>query len=156
MITWANLRASAALWMVLPASVYSGLYITANRISVPTAYGVEAGEAVAQTLPVVVGAVAAVAAWEAGRHRLLGTFPATAARSALRRFVWAVTPVVVLQGCSLSFLYCWPPTRSGLCRAARAAGWASPMPSCFRSDGLPLDGGWATSFPAAWPPLSRA
>ncbi|AYV32868.1 hypothetical protein EES41_39540 (plasmid) [Streptomyces sp. ADI95-16] len=98
MITWANLRASAALWMVLPASVYSGLYITANRISVPTAYGVEAGEAVAQTLPVVVGAVAAVAAWEAGRHRLLGTFPATAARSALRRFVWAVTPVVVLQG----------------------------------------------------------
>ncbi|WUD85515.1 ATP-binding cassette domain-containing protein [Streptomyces sp. NBC_00503] len=58
----ANLRASAAPWVALPALVYSGPYITANRISVPTAYGVEAGEAVAQALPVMVGAVAAVAA----------------------------------------------------------------------------------------------
>ncbi|MFJ7586496.1 DUF6193 family natural product biosynthesis protein [Streptomyces sp. NPDC097617] len=30
MITWANLRASAAPWVVLPALVFSGLYITAN------------------------------------------------------------------------------------------------------------------------------
>ncbi|MFJ9344794.1 hypothetical protein ACIRP0_36770 [Streptomyces sp. NPDC101733] len=97
MITWANLRASAAPWMVLPALVFSGLYITANRISVPSAYGVEAGEAVAQALPIVVGTVAAVAAWEAGRHRSLGAFATTSARGGLRRFVWAVTPVVVLQ-----------------------------------------------------------
>ncbi|MFJ9076806.1 hypothetical protein ACIRO3_16365 [Streptomyces sp. NPDC102278] len=97
MITWANLRASAAPWVALPALVYSGLYITANRVSVPSAYGVEAGEVVAQAAPVLVGAVAAVAAWEAGRHRLLGAFPTTAARGPLRRFVWAVTPVVVLQ-----------------------------------------------------------
>lgn len=106
MITWANLRASAAPWVTLPALVYSGLYITANRISVPPACRVEAGEAVAQALPVMVGAAAAVAAWEAGRHRLLDAFPSTAARGALRRFVWAVTPVVVLQAVLLvaSFL----------------------------------------------------
>ncbi|MER5569018.1 hypothetical protein ABT083_22780 [Streptomyces goshikiensis] len=106
MITWGNLRASAAPWVALPALVYAGLYITANRVTLPTAYGVEAGETVAQALPVVVGAVAAVAAWEAGRHRLLGAFPTTAARSALRQFVWAVTPVVVLQAVLLvvSFL----------------------------------------------------
>ncbi|MEU9945577.1 DUF7224 domain-containing protein [Streptomyces lavendulae] len=106
MITWANLRASATPWVVLPALVYSGLYITGNRITVPTAYGVEAGETVAQSLPVVVGAVAAAAAWEAGRHRRLGAFPTTAARSALRQLVWAVTPVVVLQAVLLvgSFL----------------------------------------------------
>ncbi|MFD8889979.1 hypothetical protein [Streptomyces sp. NPDC059566] len=106
MITWGNLRASAAPWVALPAVVYAGLYITANRITVPTAYGVEAGESVAQALPVVVGSVAAVAAWEAGRHHLLGAFPTTAARSALRQFIWAVTPVVVLQAVLLvaSFL----------------------------------------------------
>ncbi|MFI5619501.1 hypothetical protein [Streptomyces sp. NPDC051567] len=122
MITWANLRASAAPWVVLPALVYAGLYITANRISVPTAYGVEAGEVVAQALPVVVGAAAAVAAWEAGRHRLLGAFPATAARGAPRQFVWAVTPVVALQAVLLAVSFLLAAKTVGALPSG-AAGW---------------------------------
>ncbi|MGW2183941.1 DUF7224 domain-containing protein [Streptomyces sp. NPDC001732] len=96
MITWANLRASAAPWLVLPILVYAGLYIDDATHTSPSRYGVESGELAAHAIAVIAPAVAAAAAWEAGRHRLLGALSTTGQRSAVRQLLRAVTPVLIL------------------------------------------------------------
>ncbi|MFI6058001.1 hypothetical protein [Streptomyces sp. NPDC051286] len=96
MITWANLRASAAPWLLLPILLYAGLYIDDATFTAPSRYGVESGELAAHAIAVIAPAVAAAAAWEAGRHRLLGALSATGQRSALRQLLRAVTPVLIL------------------------------------------------------------
>lgn len=96
MITWANLRASAAPWLVLPILLYAGLYIDDATFTAPSRYGVESGELAAHAIAVIAPAVAAAAAWEAGRHRLLGALSTTGQRSAVRQLLRAVTPVLFL------------------------------------------------------------
>lgn len=98
MITWANLRASAALWLMLPVLIYAFLYVGDAASPVPSRYGVEAGELAAYTVAVVVPATAGAAAWEAGRHRMLGALRATARRSAVRQLLRAAAPVLLLLG----------------------------------------------------------
>ncbi|MFJ8002465.1 hypothetical protein ACIQ7D_36075 [Streptomyces sp. NPDC096310] len=97
MIIWANLRASAAPWLVLPVLVYAGLYIDDATYTAPSKYGVQSGELAAYAIAVIAPAVAGAAAWEAGRHRLLGALTATSQRSAVRQLLWAAAPVLILQ-----------------------------------------------------------
>ncbi|MFD7117907.1 hypothetical protein ACFWAA_12755 [Streptomyces sp. NPDC059922] len=96
MITWANLRASAAPWLVLPILVYAGLYIDDATSTGPSRYGVQSGELAAQAIAVIAPAVAGAAAWEAGRHRLLGALSVTGQRRAVRRLLRAAVPVLIL------------------------------------------------------------
>lgn len=96
MITWANLRASAAPWLVLPILIYAGLYIDDAVYTAPSKYGVQSGELASHAVAAIVPAVAAAAAWEAGRHRLLGVLSLTGRRGPLRRFLRAVVPVLIL------------------------------------------------------------
>ncbi|MFF2408145.1 hypothetical protein [Streptomyces sp. NPDC058092] len=96
MITWANLRASAAPWLVLPILIYAGLYVDDAAFTAPSRYGVESGELAAHAIAVIAPAVAAAAAWEAGRHRLLGALSATGQRSPARQLLRAVAPVLIL------------------------------------------------------------
>ncbi|MGW3679798.1 DUF7224 domain-containing protein [Streptomyces prasinus] len=98
MITWANLRASAALWLMLPVLIYVSLYIGDAASPVPSRYGVEAGELTAYAVAVVVPATAGAAAWEAGRHRMLGALRATAHRSVIRQLLRAAAPLLLLLG----------------------------------------------------------
>ncbi|MFJ4919827.1 hypothetical protein [Streptomyces sp. NPDC088725] len=96
MITWANLRASAAPWLVLPILIYAGLYIDDAIFTGPSKYDVESGELAAHAVAVIAPAVAATAAWEAGRHRLLGALSITGQRGPVQQLLRAVTPVLVL------------------------------------------------------------
>ncbi|MDQ1009468.1 hypothetical protein QFZ82_003953 [Streptomyces sp. V4I23] len=97
MITWANLRASAAPWLLLPAWLYIGMYMGDVAHPVPSGYGVESGELAAYGLATIAPAVAGAAAWEAGRHRLLGGVRATSARSIPQQLLRAATPVLTLH-----------------------------------------------------------
>lgn len=96
MITWANLRASSALWLMVPVLIYASLYIGDAASPVPSRYGVEAGELAAYGVAVIVPAIAGAAAWEAGRHRILGALRATAYRSAIQQLLHAAAPVLLL------------------------------------------------------------
>ncbi|MEV6593486.1 DUF7224 domain-containing protein [Streptomyces acidicola] len=95
MITWANLRASVALWLMVPVLVYVSLYIGDAAPPIASRYGVEAGELAAYAVAVIVPATAGAAAWESGRHRMLGGLRATAHRSAVRQLLRATTPVLI-------------------------------------------------------------
>ncbi|MGW4032549.1 DUF7224 domain-containing protein [Streptomyces sp. NPDC004838] len=96
MITWANLRASSAPWLVLPILFYAVLYIDDAAYPVPTEYGIHSGELAAYGIAAVAPAVAGAAAWEAGRHRVLDAWGRTARRNAFRRFLWSSAPVLML------------------------------------------------------------
>lgn len=97
MITWANLRSSSAPWLALPALFYVSLYIDDVTYTVPSKFGVEAGELAAYGMAVIAPAVAGAAAWEAGRHRSLGTIRTTGARRLAQQLLWAATPVLILH-----------------------------------------------------------
>ncbi|MFV2117755.1 hypothetical protein ACE14D_04630 [Streptomyces sp. Act-28] len=97
MITWANLRSSAAPWLVLPAFLYVALYITDATHTVPSGYGVESGELAAYGVAVIAPAVAGAAAWEAGRHRLVGALRTTSARHPVQRLFRATAPVLLMH-----------------------------------------------------------
>ncbi|MFF9013497.1 hypothetical protein ACF09C_11110 [Streptomyces sp. NPDC014870] len=97
MISWANLRSSAAPWLALPALFYAGLYIDDVTYTTPSHYGVESGELAAYGMAIIAPAVAGAAAWEGGRHRLLGAMRTTSARRLPQQLLWAVTPVLVLH-----------------------------------------------------------
>ncbi|MFG2760013.1 hypothetical protein [Streptomyces wuyuanensis] len=97
MITWANLRASAALWLVLPVLFYASLYIGDVTYTVPSHYGVESGELAAFPIAIIAPAVAGAAAWESGRHRRLGVMRTTSARPLPRQILRATTPVLLLH-----------------------------------------------------------
>ncbi|TLQ44681.1 DUF7224 domain-containing protein [Streptomyces marianii] len=97
MITWANLRSSAALWLALPALFYAGLYIDDVTYTAPSRYGVESGELAAYGMAIIAPAVAGAAAWEAGRHRLLGALRIVGARRLPHQLFRAVTPVLILH-----------------------------------------------------------
>ncbi len=96
MITWANLRASAAPWLVLPVLIYANLYIGDVTFTEPSKYGPQSGETAAFAVAVIAPAVAAAAAWEAGRHRQLGALRTTGQRGVVRQFLRAATPVLIL------------------------------------------------------------
>ncbi|MFI8102760.1 hypothetical protein [Streptomyces sp. NPDC086023] len=95
MTTLANLRTSAAPWLVLPAFVYMVLTAGSSRESVRD--GVLAGELAAWAVVAIVPAVAAAASWEAGRHRRIADLRSVAARRPLRLWVWATVPVLALH-----------------------------------------------------------
>lgn len=95
-ITWANFRASATPWLVLPALFYISLYIGDVTYTVPSHYGVESGEMAAFAMAVIAPAAAGAAAWEAGRYRLLGPIRTTSPRNPLVRLLRAVTPALIL------------------------------------------------------------
>ncbi|OII66872.1 hypothetical protein [Streptomyces sp. CC77] len=97
MITWANLRSSSAPWLALPALFYVSLYIDDVTYTVPSKYGVEAGELAAYGMAVIAPAVAGAAAWEAGRHRSLGAIRTTGARRLAQQLLWGATPVLILH-----------------------------------------------------------
>lgn len=97
MITWANLRASAALWLALPVLLYASLYIGDVTYTVPSHYGVESGELAAFPIAIIAPAIAGAAAWESGRHRRLGVMRTTSARPLLRQILRATTPVLILH-----------------------------------------------------------
>ncbi|MEU1489894.1 hypothetical protein ABZ456_06515 [Streptomyces sp. NPDC005776] len=97
MITWGNLRASAAPWLLLPALLFVYLYMDDAIYTVPSHYGVEAGELTDYGLPVIAPVVAGVAAWEAGRHRFLGALRNTSARARISQLIRAITPALVLH-----------------------------------------------------------
>src|SRR4051812_50199431 len=92
MITWANLRASAALWLMLPVLVYVSLYIGDAASPVPSRYGVEAGELAAYAVAVVVPAPAGAAARGGGRPPLLGGPGAPAPPRGVRQLPRAPPP----------------------------------------------------------------
>ncbi|GFH37885.1 DUF7224 domain-containing protein [Streptomyces pacificus] len=117
MITWANLRSSAAPWLLLPALLYTGLYIDDVTYTAQSGYGVESGELASYGLAVIAPAAAGAAAWDAGRHRLLGAVGTTGARRLAQRLLWAAAPALALQ-CVL--------TAGALVMARRAVGvWPS-------------------------------
>ncbi|MDI3388233.1 hypothetical protein QIS99_18775 [Streptomyces sp. B-S-A8] len=95
-LTWANLRSSAAPWIVLPAVFYISLYLGDITYSVPSHYGVESGETAAFAMAVIAPAAAAATAWEAGRYRLIGPVRSTSTRSPLVRFLRAAAPALLL------------------------------------------------------------
>lgn len=95
-VSWANLRSSSAPWLLLPVLVYAALYIDDAVFTEASGYGVESGELAARALVVIAPAVAAAAAWEAGRHRVLRALDSTARRGPVRRFLRAASPVLVL------------------------------------------------------------
>ncbi|WP_328771535.1 DUF7224 domain-containing protein [Streptomyces sp. NBC_00286] len=95
-ITWANLRASAAPWLLLPALIYISLYIGDVTYTAPSHYGVESGEIAAFPMAVIAPAAAGATAWEAGRHRLLGAMRATSPRNPVVQLLRAVTPALIL------------------------------------------------------------
>ncbi|MGW0465320.1 DUF7224 domain-containing protein [Streptomyces sp. NPDC003027] len=97
MITWANLRASAVPWLALPALFYVGLYIDDVTYTKPSGYGVESGELAAFAMAIIAPAVAGAAAWEAGRHRILGAMRITSARSGPQQLLRAAGPVLILH-----------------------------------------------------------
>ncbi|MFE4589206.1 DUF7224 domain-containing protein [Streptomyces laurentii] len=97
MITWAALRSSAAPWLVLPALVYAGLYVGASTPNMTPEYGVSSGELAAYGLAVIAPAVAGAAAWDAGRHRLLGALRTVGARGRARQFLRAAVPAATLH-----------------------------------------------------------
>ncbi|MEU7021748.1 hypothetical protein ABZ990_13950 [Streptomyces sp. NPDC046203] len=97
MITWANFRSLAVLWLVLPAMLYAGLYIDSATFVASSGYGVEPGELAAYGMAIIAPAVAGASAWEAGRHRLLGPLRTVGARRAPRQLFRAVTPVLILH-----------------------------------------------------------
>ncbi|TXS33625.1 hypothetical protein EAO71_02725 [Streptomyces sp. ms191] len=97
MITWANLRASAAPWLALPALFYVGLYIDDVTYTAPSGYGVQSGELAAFAVAIIAPAVAGAAAWEAGRHRRLGAMRTTSARRIPVQLLRAAAPVLTLQ-----------------------------------------------------------
>ncbi|NDZ80545.1 hypothetical protein G3I19_18835 [Streptomyces sp. SID10853] len=96
MITWANLRASAAPWLAIPILIYTYLYIDDVTFTAPSRYGVQSGESAAYAVAIIAPATAAAAAWEAGRHRRLGALRFTGQRSALPQFLRAASPVLTL------------------------------------------------------------
>ncbi|MGW2842613.1 DUF7224 domain-containing protein [Streptomyces sp. NPDC001493] len=95
-VSWANLRSSSAPWLLLPVLVYAALYIDDAVFTEPSEYGVESGELAARALVVIAPAVAAAAAWEAGRHRVLRALDSTARRGPVRRFLRSASPVLAL------------------------------------------------------------
>ncbi|MFI0990530.1 DUF7224 domain-containing protein [Streptomyces exfoliatus] len=97
MITWANLRASAAPWLALPALFYVGLYIDDVTYTAPSGYGVQSGELAAFAMAIIAPAVAGAAAWEAGRHRQLGAMRTTSARWLPEQLLRAAAPVLTLH-----------------------------------------------------------
>lgn len=97
MITWANLRASAAPWLALPALFYVGLYIDDVTYTAPSGYGVQSGELAAFAVAIIAPAVAGAAAWEAGRHRRLSAMSTTSARRFPVQLLRAAAPVLTLQ-----------------------------------------------------------
>ncbi|MFB0628347.1 hypothetical protein [Streptomyces sp. AB3(2024)] len=97
MIKTANLRSSAAPWLVLPALFYAGVVVQANAVTAGTDFGVLSGEYAGQSLPIVTAAVAASAAWEAGRQRALTEFVKSSVRSPLQRVLYALLPTVALH-----------------------------------------------------------
>lgn len=96
-VTWTNLRASAAPWLVLPALIYVSLYIGDVTYTAPSHYGVESGELAAYGMAIIAPSLAGAAAWEAGRHRLLGAMPTTSARPLAVQLLWAAAPVLILH-----------------------------------------------------------
>ncbi|MYW10113.1 hypothetical protein GT034_17405 [Streptomyces sp. SID2563] len=77
--------------------IYAYLYIDDATFTAPSMYGVESGELASHALAIVVPGVAVCAAWEAGRHRLLGPLARTGRRSILRQSLHAATPVLLLM-----------------------------------------------------------
>ncbi|CAL9461140.1 DUF7224 domain-containing protein [Streptomyces sp. enrichment culture] len=96
-LTWANLRSSAALWLLLPALFYVGLYIGDVTYTVPSHYGVETGEMAAFAMAVIAPAAAAATAWEAGRHRQLGSIGLTSPRNPFVQLFRAAIPALILH-----------------------------------------------------------
>jgi hypothetical protein len=96
-ISLANLRASATPWLFLPALLYVSVFVGGASFGGFSGYGVTSGEQAALGVVVIAPAVAAAAAWEAGRRRTGGPLASVAVRGPVRRFVWSATPVLVLQ-----------------------------------------------------------
>ncbi|WP_256105911.1 hypothetical protein [Streptomyces sp. ODS05-4] len=96
MITWANLRASAAIWLLIPSMFYIGLYIGDATYSAPSGYGIESGELAAFAVVVIAPAVAGAAAWEAGRHRQIAALQSTSSRGMLAVRFRAALPAALL------------------------------------------------------------
>ncbi|URM89666.1 hypothetical protein LUW75_06285 [Streptomyces sp. MRC013] len=97
MITWATLRSSAAPWLLPPAFFYLALYIDDAAHTVPSGYGVESGELAAYGVVVIAPVLAGAAAWESGRHRLMGAVRNTGARRPVRRLLRAAAPALLLH-----------------------------------------------------------
>ncbi|MCA1223624.1 DUF7224 domain-containing protein [Streptomyces sp. 8L] len=97
MISLANLRASATPWLFLPALLYMSAIISGAVFGGFSDYGVTSGEQAALGVTVIAPAVAGAAAWEAGRQRRSGPLAAVSVRGRVHRFLWATTPVIVLQ-----------------------------------------------------------
>ncbi|MEU3597343.1 hypothetical protein ABZ714_01205 [Streptomyces sp. NPDC006798] len=135
MITRAQLRSSAAPWVIAPALIYTVLYVNDSVYVKSSYYAVQSGEAAAYGIAAIAPAVAATAAWEAGRQRLLGTVRDSAARGPVRRFLRAAAPVLALQlALSVAALFLarvtvgvWPGEATGLLALAHLfllpAGW---------------------------------
>lgn len=95
-VTLANLRASSAPWLAVPALLYASLYITDASHTVPSKYGVESGELAGYGMAVIAPAIAGAASWEAGRHRRAQALRAASTRSDWRQLIQATTPALVL------------------------------------------------------------
>ncbi|MFF9866009.1 hypothetical protein ACF1G0_11370 [Streptomyces sp. NPDC013953] len=98
MLTWAEIRASMALWLVGPAMVYVLLYIDDAALPFPSGYGVESGELAAHAVVVIAPVVAAAAAWAAGRHRHMEAMALASPRRRPVQVLRATAPAWILHG----------------------------------------------------------
>ncbi|MCP9987983.1 hypothetical protein LUX01_16160 [Streptomyces sudanensis] len=97
MLKWAELRASAVLWLILPAASYLWLHLDSYGMAWSSRYGVQSGELASVGVAVTAPVMAAGAAWAAGRHRRLGHMDATSPRPVWRRLARATAPLWVLH-----------------------------------------------------------
>ncbi|MEU6757267.1 hypothetical protein [Streptomyces sp. NPDC046685] len=97
MISLANLRSSAAPWLVLPAFFYMSLFVGGDNFSGTPGYGVASGELAAWGVCAIAPAVAGAAAWEAGRQRQVAQLRTVGVRGRLRQWLWSTAPVLVLH-----------------------------------------------------------
>ncbi|CAL9420327.1 DUF7224 domain-containing protein [Streptomyces sp. enrichment culture] len=97
MLKWAELRASMVLWLIPPAAYYVWLYLDSFGSPWASRYGVESGELASVGVVVTAPALAAGAAWAAGRHRRVGYMDATSPRPVWQRVARATAPLWVLH-----------------------------------------------------------
>lgn len=97
MIFLANLRASAAPWLLVPGLLGLVLYVNGDRLGVPRGYAVGTGELAGLGVIAIAPMVAGAAAWEAGRHRHLRELHSVSVRGTVRRWLRAIAPVLLLH-----------------------------------------------------------
>ncbi|MFJ8546892.1 hypothetical protein ACIRFH_33930 [Streptomyces sp. NPDC093586] len=123
MIVWHQSRRSAAPWVVLPAALFVYMYMDSAVFTVPSHYGIESGESTVYALATIAPAVAACAAWDAGRMRHIRHMLTTSARSRWSLLLFIGTPAAALGAVLLVLAVVMARINTGVFPSG--AGWAA-------------------------------